>query len=92
MEGADQVHAGLTLPAGPLGRHAPGPDHEADLSQALAAARTVGALDIGQAVVVAGGVVLAVEAQEGTDAMLARCATLPEPLRGDGRDPAAACW
>ena len=82
VEGADQVHAGLTLPAGPLGRHAPGPDHEADLSQALAAARTVGALDIGQAVVVAGGVVLAVEAQEGTDAMLARCATLPEPLRG----------
>ena len=82
MEGADQVHAGLTLPLGPVGRHAPGPDHQADLAQALATARTIGALDIGQAVVVAGGVVLAVEAQEGTDAMLARCAALPAPLRG----------
>ncbi len=82
VEGADQVHAGLTLPPGPLGRHAPGSEHQADLAQALAAARTIGALDIGQAVVVAGGVVLAVEAQEGTDAMLARCARLPAPLLG----------
>jgi len=42
----------------------------------------MGALDIGQAAAVAGGVVLAVEAQEGTDAMLARCADLPAALRG----------
>ncbi len=82
VEGADQVHAGLTLPPGPLGRHAPAPEHEADLAQALAAARTIGALDIGQAVVVADGVVLAVEAQEGTDAMLARSAALSAALRG----------
>ncbi len=82
VEGADQVHAGLTLPPGPLGRHAPSSDHQADLVQALAAARAIGALDIGQAVVVTGGVVLAVEAQEGTDAMLARCAALPAALRG----------
>ena len=83
VEGADQVHAGLTLTLGPLGRHTPGPDHQADLAQGLAAARTIGALDIGQAVVVAGGVTLAVEAQEGTDAMLARCAALPASLRGN---------
>ena len=82
VEGADQVHAALTLPHGPLGRHAPAPEHEADIAQALAAAKALGALDIGQAVVVAGGVVLAAEAQEGTDAMLARCITLPPTLRG----------
>ena len=41
----------------------------------------MGALDIGQAVVVANGLVLAVEAQEGTDAMLQRCADLPRALR-----------
>ncbi len=87
VEGADQVHAGLTLPPGPLGRHAPGPEHQADLAQALAAGRSVGALDIGQAVVVAGGVVLAVEAQEGTDAMLARTADLPAALRGTADAP-----
>ena len=94
VEGADQVHAGLTLPAGRLGHHAPGPDHQADLAQALAAAKAIGGLDIGQAVVVAGGVVLAVEAQEGTDAMLARCAALPAPLRGtaDARRGVLVKW
>ena len=82
VEGADQVQAGLTLPHGPLGRHAPGPEHQDDLALALRAARALGALDIGQAVAAAGGVVLAVEAQEGTDALLARCAGLPAALRG----------
>jgi DUF1009 family protein len=38
--------------------------------------RELGHLDIGQAAVVASGHVLAVEAAEGTDAMLARCAEL----------------
>ena len=82
VEGADQVHAGLTLPDGPLGRHAPGPEHQGDLALASKVARAIGALDIGQAVAVARGVVLAVEAQEGTDALLARCAALPAELRG----------
>ena len=85
VEGADEVNAGLTLPPGPLGRHAPEPEHKADLDQALAVAKALGALDIGQATAVAGGVVLAVEAQEGTDALLARCAALPAQLLGTGR-------
>ena len=42
----------------------------------------LGDLDIGQGCVVCEGLVLAVEAQEGTDAMLARIATLPEAIRG----------
>ena len=39
-------------------------------------------IDIGQGAVVCAGAVLAVEAQEGTDAMLRRCAELPAALRG----------
>jgi DUF1009 family protein len=39
-------------------------------------ARALGALDIGQAVVVQQGLVLGVEAIEGTDALLRRCAEL----------------
>jgi hypothetical protein len=38
--------------------------------------------------VVVRGLVLAVEAQEGTDAMLARCAGLPAALRGTPEAPA----
>jgi DUF1009 family protein len=82
VEGAHEVDAGLTLPAGPLGAVSPGPAHAADVAAALATARAVGRLDIGQAAVVVDGLVLAVEAQEGTAAMLSRCAGLPAALRG----------
>ena len=55
--------------------------------RALVVARAAGALDIGQGAVVCDGVVLAVEAQEGTDAMLRRCAELPAALRGSPEAP-----
>ena len=82
IEGAEEVSAALSLTDGPLGRVAPGPEHHADMAQALRTARRIGALDIGQGAVAAAGVVLAVEAQEGTDAMLRRCAGLPAALKG----------
>ena len=84
IEGAQEVDAALTLPLGPLGALPLPAEHLADAQKALATARATGALDIGQGAVVAHGVVLAVEAQEGTDAMLARCAVLPEAVRGFG--------
>lgn len=87
VEGADQIVAGLTLGLGVLGRHAPSADHQLDIERAMDAARALGRLDIGQAAVAARGLVLAVEAQEGTDAMLARCAQLPAALRGTSDRP-----
>ena len=42
----------------------------------------MGALDIGQAAAVCDGLVLAVEAAEGTDRMIARVGELPEAIRG----------
>lgn len=80
--GADAVDASLTLPAGLLGRIAHTQAHFRDIHHALATARAIGSLDIGQAAVVADGLVLAVEAQEGTAAMLRRCTKLPAALRG----------
>jgi len=82
IEGTHEVDQAMTLPLGPLGRYVAGPEHRADLVQAITAARTLGGFDIGQAVVVAQGLVLAVEAQEGTEAMLRRCAELPAHLLG----------
>ena len=82
IEGAHEVMAELALPAGPLGRLAPQDDHSVDIAKAIRIARAIGALDIGQAVVVCDGLVLAVEAQEGTDALLRRVAELPADLRG----------
>ncbi len=82
VEGADDVLGDETLPAGPLGRVTPDACQLADLRKALHVAEKSGELDVGQGAVVCDGLVLAVEAQEGTDAMLARVAGLPADLRG----------
>ena len=82
VEGADDILGGETLPAGALGAVQPTPEQLQDLRKALHVAEKSGELDIGQGAVVCDGLVLAVEAQEGTDAMLARVAGLPADLRG----------
>lgn len=72
----------LAAPAGLWGAHAPDDSARGDIARAWAVAGTLGAFDIGQAAVVANGVVLAVEAQEGTDALLSRVTGLGAALRG----------
>ena len=42
----------------------------------------LGPYDVGQAAVVANGLVVAIEAAEGTDEMLMRCAKLPDDMKG----------
>lgn len=86
IEGADDILGGETLPAGALGKARPTPAQLADLKKALHVAEKAGELDIGQGAVVCDGLVLAVEAQEGTDAMLARVASLPGDLRGSATE------
>ena len=88
VEGAHEVMDDLGLAAGPLGRVTPSEADLADVHRALDVARAIGRLDIGQGAVVCRGHVLAVEAAEGTDAMLTRVAELPEALRGC---PGASC-
>jgi DUF1009 family protein len=80
--GADQVMQELLAAAGAWGVVRPGDPQMADIKHAAKVAAATGALDIGQGVVVCDGLVLAVEAQEGTDAMLRRVAELPQTLRG----------
>lgn len=82
VEGADDILGGETLPSGALGRAVPTQPQLLDLRKALYVAEKSGELDVGQGAVVCDGLVLAVEAQEGTDAMLARVAGLPMDLRG----------
>lgn len=80
--GADSFAHQMIGRSGILGKHAPDRDHLRELEQARDVALATGRLDIGQGVVVCDGLVLAVEAQEGTDAMLQRCVDLPENIRG----------
>ena len=82
IEGVHEAVGAMTLPLGLLGKHGPAGEHRADIERALEVAREIGRLDVGQGAVVCNGLVLAVEAQEGTDAMLRRVADLPVALRG----------
>ena len=77
-----EICQSLLMPQGILGAMPLAPGHEEDAKRACEIATKIGALDIGQGAVVCMGVVLAVEAQEGTDAMLARVAELPSEIRG----------
>ncbi|MBV8702877.1 MAG: UDP-2,3-diacylglucosamine diphosphatase LpxI [Acetobacteraceae bacterium] len=74
--GAHEVLDQALAPAGLLTRAAPDARAMADIARGVAVARALGAADVGQGCVVQLGLVLAVEAVEGTDAMLARCAAL----------------
>ncbi len=80
--GADDVMEALLAKGGVMGACEPTPDHDRDIARARAVVTALGEHDIGQGAVVANGVVLAVEAVEGTDEMLTRCAGLPGHLRG----------
>lgn len=87
VEGAHEVMGDLAIPAGALGRHKPTAEQMGDITRALEVARTIGRLDVGQGAVVCDGLVLAVEAQEGTDAMLRRVGELPPAIRGAPEAP-----
>ncbi len=80
--GAHEILREALAPSGLLSRAAPDALAMADIARGTAVARTLGAVDVGQGCVVQQGMVLAVEAAEGTDAMLARCGPLARPGPG----------
>jgi len=79
--GVDSVAPSLLAGAGLLAGAQPDSQAEADMAQALRLLDAMSTFDCGQAAVVANGRVIAIEAAEGTDAMLARVAQ----LRDNGR-------
>lgn len=74
--GAQDVLREALAPAGLLTRTAPDALAAADIRRGVIVARALGAVDVAQGCVVQQGMVLAVEAAEGTDAMLSRCRAL----------------
>jgi DUF1009 family protein len=79
--GLKSVAPDVIVPDGVLSRSQPSSRDRADIARGLDLLATLGPFDVGQAAVVAGNHVLAVEAAEGTDNMLRRVAE----LRGQGR-------
>ncbi len=80
--GAHEIITESLGPRGQLTRIGPDAQAQADIDRGVAVARIIGAADVGQGCVVQQGIVLAVEAIEGTDAMLARARGLARPGPG----------
>lgn len=80
--GAHDIDPSLITPEGLLTKTKPTMEHQADIDAGVKAAKTLGLLDIGQAVIIQQGIVLGVEAVEGTDALIERCKTLRRKGRG----------
>ena len=80
--GAQDILREATAPMGLLTKATPDSQAMADIARGVAVARALGSVDVGQGCVVQQGFVLAVEAVEGTDAMLARCGPLARAAPG----------
>ncbi len=74
--GVDDLLEELLTPQGILTNAAPSQQTLEDINIAIPIIRTIGELDIGQSLVIKNGIILGVEAAEGTDALIARCANL----------------
>jgi DUF1009 family protein len=81
MVGIRDVAPDILMPEGCITRATPDPVATADIARGREVLRALGPFDIGQAVVVIDGHVVAVEDIEGTDGLLVRVAR----LRGEGR-------
>lgn len=79
VTGAEDVVKELLTPEGMIGSLYPDKRAQSDIETGARIARAIGALDIGQAVIIDNGLTLGVEAMEGTDALIRRSA----PLRRD---------
>jgi DUF1009 family protein len=74
--GAHEVAPEILVPEGTIGSVRPREGHQVDIALGRALLRVIGQFDVGQAAIVANGHVLAVEAAQGTDEMLAQVASL----------------
>lgn len=76
---AQSIAPDLLFPTGLLAGPPPDAVARSDIERGVAVAQRLGAVDVGQSVIVQQGLVLGVEAIEGTDALIARCGALARP-------------
>lgn len=82
IRGVHDFAGDLLARRGAYGACQPGAQARADIRRGFAVAQALGRLDVGQSVVVQQGIVLGVEAAEGTDELILRCAALRRKSKG----------
>ena len=73
IHGVQDFIGDILAGSGAIGSYEPDERHWGDIRAGLRIARALGAVDVGQAVVMQDGLCLGVEAIEGTDALIRRC-------------------
>ncbi len=84
IRGIEDVVPEMMFHTGIYGKIKPSKEDMADIERGIEVAKALGAVDVGQAVTVQEGMVLTVEAAEGTDMMLSRAAQVRKPK---GKNP-----
>lgn len=77
--GPEEILSDILAVEGSYGTVSPNKDEMADIRRGMEVLNLMGPLDIGQGVVVQNGMILGVEAAEGTDRLIARCAEFVDP-------------
>ena len=80
--GISDIMQGMVAPRGAIGAHLPGHQAMEDITKGIIIAHSIGEMDIGQAIIIKHSLVLGVEAAEGTDALIERCAKLTDESEG----------
>lgn len=79
---AEDILPNLICPKGVIGKFKPNGNNKKDIKMGFKIAKSIGECDIGQSLVIQNGLVLAVEAAEGTDSMILRAKSLKIEERG----------
>ena len=74
--GVDQILPEILMPKGIIGKIKPTHSEFNDIKSGSKLARNIGSLDIGQSVIIQDGIIIGVEAIEGTDELIKRCSKL----------------
>jgi DUF1009 family protein len=82
VAGAEDIVRDLLTPEGMIGSIYPDKRAQADIESGARIARSIGALDIGQSIIIQSGLVLGIEAIEGTDGLIRRCTDLKVEEKG----------
>ncbi|MCK6417419.1 MAG: UDP-2,3-diacylglucosamine diphosphatase LpxI [Alphaproteobacteria bacterium] len=82
VRGAQEFVQTLLAPPGHIAGPTPSLELMRDIQRGIEVCQAIGAADVGQACIVQEGIVLGIEAVEGTDGLIARCANLQREGRG----------
>lgn len=82
IRGVQEFAQDLLAPEGPIGAFKPENDDWRNIDRGIEVSQQLGLIDVGQAVIVQEGIVLGVEAVEGTDNLIRRCKDLMRKGRG----------